>query len=144
MATSDFKPFASGGGANVTPQADYVNLAALTTGFSSGTAKSDQVNKALRQGTIGAAVLAEFIVSQTGQNAVDDGTTDALAALLVTAIEKVIGSSVTGLFGQSGPTASRPVPTFVGQPYLDTDLGQWIFAKSLSPVTWAYVSGVTA
>lgn len=40
----------------------------------------------------------------------------------------------------SGTTSNRPVPTFIGQPYFDTDLGKQINAKTLSPVVW--VDGV--
>ncbi len=49
MATNDFKPFATGSGANVLSQADYEALSALASGFLSGKASSAQVNKALRQ-----------------------------------------------------------------------------------------------
>ncbi len=38
MATNDFKPFATGSGANVLSQADYEALAALASGFLSGKA----------------------------------------------------------------------------------------------------------
>lgn len=43
---------------------------------------------------------------------------------------------------QSGPTANRPVPTFVGQPYFDTTLGFIINAKQLSPIVWVNSAGV--
>lgn len=66
MATNDFKPFATGSGANVLPQADYESLSALASGFLSGKASSAQVNKALRQSTVMASVLAQFISDSAG------------------------------------------------------------------------------
>ncbi|KWE70569.1 hypothetical protein WL77_12265 [Burkholderia ubonensis] len=86
MATNDFLPFGGGGAANVIDQATYAALAARQTGFQSGTAQSPQLNKVWRQSSIMAAVLAQFIVDQTGQSAVDDGTTATLEANLKAAI----------------------------------------------------------
>ncbi|WP_176061656.1 hypothetical protein [Burkholderia multivorans] len=87
MATqNDFLPFATGPGANVVDQATYASLPALTTGFLSGTAQSIQLNKVWRQSSIMAAVVAQFIVNQTGQNATDDGTTATLLTNLASAV----------------------------------------------------------
>lgn len=86
MAINNFKPFAVGAGANVMTQADYETLAALLTGFQSGTAQSAQLNKVWRQSSIMAAVLAQFIVDLTGQDAIDDGTTSSLLAGLKSAV----------------------------------------------------------
>ncbi|SDV49069.1 hypothetical protein [Chitinasiproducens palmae] len=72
MATNQFKPFAAGAGANVTTQAQYEALPALSTGFTSGTARSDQVNKALRQGTTIAATIGQFMATR-GIDALDNG-----------------------------------------------------------------------
>jgi len=96
MATSDFLPFATGAGSNVISQATYAALAAQQTGFQAGVANSAQLNKVWRQSSIMAAVLAQFIVNQTGQNAADDGTTATLIANLgsaVFAVAKTIGIS---------------------------------------------------
>ena len=49
MAKNDFKPFATGAGANVMSQADWEALPALLSGFTAGKASSAQVNKAIRQ-----------------------------------------------------------------------------------------------
>ncbi|MBR8025243.1 hypothetical protein [Burkholderia cenocepacia] len=87
MANNNFKPFAAAAGANVMAQADYEALAALLTGFQSGTAQSAQLNKVWRQSSIMAAVLGQFIVDLTGQDAVDDGTTDTLLANLKMAVQ---------------------------------------------------------
>lgn len=44
-------------------------------------------------------------------------------------------------FCPKGPTASRPTPTFIGQRYIDTDLGYEIMAQSLTPVIWTNAVG---
>ncbi|MED1863204.1 hypothetical protein P4V41_07030 [Fictibacillus nanhaiensis] len=43
----------------------------------------------------------------------------------------------------SGVTASRPVPSYVGQMYFDTTLGKPVYAKVLSPATWVDSAGAT-
>ncbi|MCO1382563.1 hypothetical protein [Burkholderia multivorans] len=95
MAINNFKPFAVGAGANVMTQADFEALAALLTGFQSGTAQSQQLNKVWRQSSIMAAVLAQFIVDLTGQDAIDDGTT----ATLLANLKAAAGASSVGVVG---------------------------------------------
>ncbi|WP_254211201.1 hypothetical protein, partial [Burkholderia multivorans] len=56
-------------------------------GFQSGTAQSAQLNKVWRQSSIMAAVLGQFIVDLTGQDAIDDGTTATLLANLKMAVQ---------------------------------------------------------
>ncbi|WP_225851804.1 hypothetical protein [Citrobacter amalonaticus] len=73
MPINDFKPFASGPGANVTSQADWENLPALLSGFMSGKASSAQMNKAFRQASFIAAALAQFVSEKTDQDVLDDG-----------------------------------------------------------------------
>lgn len=82
MATNNFKPFGVGNGANVTSQADYEALAALLTGFTAGKASSAQINKALRQGTVMASVLAQFISDSASVDVLDDGATATILANL--------------------------------------------------------------
>jgi hypothetical protein len=93
--SNDFIPFAVGGSANVTPQATYAANTTLTQGgFQSGLAKSPDLNKVWRQSSIMAAVLAQFIVDQSGQNAVDDGTTATLEANLISAVRNAAKQTV--------------------------------------------------
>ncbi|MFS7219883.1 hypothetical protein AB6859_23565 [Rahnella inusitata] len=82
MATNNFKPFGISNGANVTSQADYEALAALLTGFTAGKASSAQINKALRQGTVMASVLAQFISDSASVDVLDDGSTATILANL--------------------------------------------------------------
>ncbi|MCA7083379.1 hypothetical protein K7G19_07170 [Cupriavidus sp. DB3] len=95
MATSDFLPFATGAGANVMSQADWEALAQRLSGFQSGVAQSAQLNKAWRQASIMAAVLAQFIADQSGEDAVDDGTT----ATLLANLKAAAGASSVGVVG---------------------------------------------
>lgn len=82
MPTNDFKTFATGNSTNVISQADYLALTALVSGFSSGKASSAQVNKALRQATVMANVLAQFIADSANIDVLDDGNTAAILSNL--------------------------------------------------------------
>lgn len=88
MANNNFKPFGIGNGANVTNQADYEALAALLSGFTAGKASSAQVNKALRQGTVMASVLAQFIANTTALDVLDNGDTATLLTNFLAALKK--------------------------------------------------------
>ncbi|WP_420769391.1 phage baseplate protein [Klebsiella pneumoniae] len=94
MAENNFKPFAVGAGANVSSQADWENLVALSTGFTAGVARSEQVNKALRQGTVMASVLGQIIADQTAEDVLDDGDTAALKTQLLAALTSLQIDSV--------------------------------------------------
>lgn len=82
MATNNFKPFANTNSANVTSQADYEALAALLTGFQAGKASSAQINKALRQSSVMAYVLAQFISDSAATDVLDNGTPATILANL--------------------------------------------------------------
>lgn len=88
MPTNDFKPFATAGGANVSTQAEYLALAALSTGWQSGKASSKEVNKAVRQATFIAASLAQFVSDKSGQDVLDDGDIPAFVAKLTSGFAK--------------------------------------------------------
>lgn len=75
MAANNFRPFAIGAGANVTPQVDWENLPALSSGFTAGKASSEQVNKALRQGTEGVSALFDFVSTTLNEDVLDNGDT---------------------------------------------------------------------
>ncbi len=88
MATeNDFQTFAAGAGANVLSQASYLALQARITGFQTGIAQSQQLNKVWRQSSIIASMIAQFICDFSGQNAIDDGTIATLEASFNAAIQ---------------------------------------------------------
>lgn len=85
VGTNDFLEFADGGGANVIDQATYAGLAARTSGFQSGIAESNQVNKVWRQAAAMAHALGQ-IIADGGGNALDNADPAALIAAMKTAI----------------------------------------------------------
>lgn len=92
MAVNNFKAFAIDPLANVVDQATYAAMAALGTGFQAGIAKSDEVNKAWRQSSVMAYIIGQYIIAQTGLDALDDGDVATLLARFTTAV--TIGSSI--------------------------------------------------
>ena len=82
MATNNFKPFAIASGANVISQADYEALSALAAGFQAGKASSAQINKAIRQSTVMAYVLAQFISDSASVDVLDNGVPATILANL--------------------------------------------------------------
>lgn len=96
--TNNFKPFATGSGANVTSQLDYEALPALSSGFLSGKASSAQVNKALRQGTFVTSCLAQFISNELNIDVLDDGNANVFLANLISALNSRSGAVVESAF----------------------------------------------
>lgn len=86
MATNQFLPFGIGAGANVLSPAAYAALAARTSGFTSGTAKSQELNSVWRQAAFGVSALAQFIADQSGDDVLDDGNIANFKASLIKAI----------------------------------------------------------
>lgn len=86
MAKNEFLPFGTAANANVLTNTDYEALPARSGGFSSGVAKSEELNKAWRQGTVMAAAIGQFIADKTGQDVLDDGNVPALQAGLQSAL----------------------------------------------------------
>jgi hypothetical protein len=94
--TTDFVPFATAGGANVTAQATYIAEPTTATGFTSGRASSADANKAFRQGTFQAAVLATFVADELNINVADDGNLSVAVTNLTSAITAVANAALTG------------------------------------------------
>ncbi|WP_260858724.1 gp53-like domain-containing protein [Paraburkholderia sp. BCC1885] len=110
---NDFIPFAVGGSANVISQATYAADTTLTQGgFTAGIATSAQLNKVWRQSSIMAAVIASFIVAETGQTAIDDGTTATLLTNFTNAVNAASKNKIilTDTGTANAYTAANPVP----------------------------------
>lgn len=110
---NDFIPFAVGGSANVISQATYAADTTLTQGgFTAGIATSAQLNKVWRQSSIMAAVIASFIVAETGQTAIDDGTTATLLANFTNAVNAASKNKIvlTDTGTANAYAAANPVP----------------------------------
>jgi hypothetical protein len=99
---NDFLPFAVGSSANVESQTTYAEDPILSTGFQNGIANPQQVNKVLRQSSIMAAVIAQFIVDYAQQAAIDNGTIWALEANLAAGIKTLISEALAVALGSGG------------------------------------------
>lgn len=121
MAINNFKPFAAASGANVTSQTDYEALTVLATGFTTGVAKSAQVNKAIRQATFIAAGVAQFTADASNSDVLDDGDLNKFANLFKDTITLVASQAAGTLVGQPIPWPSDVVPdgyaVMQGQPF---------------------------
>lgn len=113
MATNDFLPFAGGVGSNVLTQAAYSALAARTAGFSSGLAKSAELNKVWRQSSIMSAVLGQFIANRSGGDAVDDGTTAVLLAGLELGLGAFMRQGSSADFANATGTANAIAASYL-------------------------------
>ena len=112
--TVDFLPFANAASsANVVTQAEYLAAASggyVQNGFSSGTAASNQANKAIRQSSVMVAALAQFIAAKLSADVLDSGgptSVTALQAQFLAAIQA--GPTFTGT--PAAPTAAAGTNT---------------------------------
>lgn len=110
--SNDFKVFAGSSGADVVTQVEYESLAALLTGFTTGTAVSGQLNKVWRQSSIMAAMIGQFIDDHSSGSAVDDGTLTNLKTLFIEAIKSTGGV----LAENAGGTADALTAVFASPP----------------------------
>lgn len=93
-ALNEFLIFGTGPGANVLTQVAYANLAARSTGFSAGIAKSNELNKVWRQASTMASAIAEYIASVSGDDVLDDGVLASKVASFNKALSKTTQNSL--------------------------------------------------
>ena len=101
MATNEILQFASTDtGTNLLTQAEYTADAQRTTGNQPGIARSKLVNKSLRQASLIAAGLAEFIADYQANNVTDSLTPQNIADYLLDAIKASFPSATETLQGK--------------------------------------------
>ncbi len=94
MAKNEILPFGIGVESNVMTQEQYEVLAARAGGFSSGVAKSEQLNKVWRQSSFVASVLAEFIANHSENDVLDNGEMATLLNSLELAVKSYANSNL--------------------------------------------------
>ncbi|PHM55138.1 phage tail protein [Xenorhabdus sp. KK7.4] len=94
MAKNEFLPFGIADGANVLTNEEYGKLIARTNGFSSGVAKSQELNKVWRQASVIATVVAQFIAETNNQDVLDDGNLATLQKGLLSALRATVSSNI--------------------------------------------------
>ena len=124
--SNDYVPFAVGTGANTLTAAIYAKLAAVQSGFQAGPASSSQINTALRQVSVVASAVAQFVADTLNVDVVDDGNVVNLENLFEEAITKyanapaqqslVHGGADTGI-ANALVVAATPVITSL-RPYM--------------------------
>ena len=111
QSRNDFKPFATGEGANVLEQSEYERSGFLKEGFKKGMARSSEINKAIRQGSSIAAAVARFTASKTGEDMLDNGDIDTLSQHIETAISSVSSLLISEADGTADALTATFVPT---------------------------------
>lgn len=107
MATNEILPFASTNtGTNLLTQSEYAADAQRTTGNQPGIARSKLVNKALRQSSLIAAGLAEFIADYQSNNVNDSLTPQDVADYLYAAINAIISFPTPPIFDNDTSVAT--------------------------------------
>lgn len=107
MATNEILPFATTNtGTNLLTQAEYVADAERVTGHQPGIARSKLENKALRQSSLIASGVAQFIATYQANNVTDSLTPQQVADYLLAAVQFQIPSGLIVMW--SGTIATIP------------------------------------
>ncbi|WP_254361220.1 tail fiber protein [Photorhabdus heterorhabditis] len=93
---NEFKAFSFGKNANALSQVDYEINKNLQDGIPPGdiTPHIHLLNKVLRQSSTISSVVADFIMTQSGEDVLDDGDKDKLTVQLNKALEKVTTAKI--------------------------------------------------
>ena len=96
--TNQFAPFAADPAAEVMPIEDYLATGFTTrlVGFTTGTALSHQLNRVWRQASLISSMIADFTVTQTGDDMLDDGTPANRTALQQSFTDAIVAAAAAG------------------------------------------------
>jgi hypothetical protein len=103
----DYLPVATAAGNNADSQANFQGSSYQQLGFVNGIAQPFQFNKILRQTSMVAAAVANFIANQLNIAVIDDGNLAGLITNLTSAIKSLVSSATTGVV--SVPFSPTPV-----------------------------------
>ena len=109
--TNEFLPVATGIGANVEDQVDFVGSAVQLAGFLDGPVDAPTANKIWRQSSTWAAVLGQVICDYAAANADDDGNVAEIEANFATAIEGIVAPFVVHYGTDTGTQNNLTVNT---------------------------------
>jgi hypothetical protein len=140
MPINDFKPFATGLGANVIPQADYASTSydsLRNNGFTTGTAQSVQLNKVWRQASFISAAIGEMI-KENGDDALDDGDLAAMVIKLKASILGVIPDAPT----TTEDTKWEMMPVGVPTPFVESVVGESVATWLVTHTNWQLLTDV--
>lgn len=99
---NEFLPFAFQSTSNVIDQKAYEALQDRLSGFVSGVALAERLNKVWRQSSLMSAALGQFLAASTGKDVIDDGDLNKLVALLNESIAIVAPGKVISVNGKQG------------------------------------------
>jgi hypothetical protein len=91
MPINDLLPFATAGGANVLPQANWSGLPSRLQGFAAGVAESAHFNKAFRQSAFTSAMIGQFSMHGSNEDILDDGNVDDYERKFTRALRAIAG-----------------------------------------------------
>ncbi len=111
MPQNEFKPFAIASSAAVLEQSEYETSQVLREGFKKGLARSIEVNKAIRQASSIAAVVAEFAAEKSGKDMLDNGEMGILKENFETALSAVSSLLIAEVQGTSDVLNASFTPT---------------------------------
>ncbi len=134
---NNFLAFAIGLTANVLSQEEYAALAAVVSGFQKGLLPSAQINKAIRQSSFVAAALAQTVVDQLGEDALDDGDLAAFQSQLERAITAIAIATTGALIYQGTWNATTNSPS------LTSSVGSKGFFYTVSVAGSTDLNGIT-
>lgn len=99
---NEFLPFAFQSTSNVIDQKAYEALQDRLSGFVSGVALAERLNKVWRQSSLMSAALGQFLAASTGKDVIDDGDINKLVALLNESIGIVAPGKVISVNSKQG------------------------------------------
>ncbi len=136
MPTNNFVPVAAAAGSNVTTDASWNGSSFQVTGVQKGIVPSAGMNKAWRQGTMGASALGQIIVDHGLIDAVDDGNVPGLKANLRMSVAAML-AGVAFAADQSGTPNLLTVALDPAPPTLNTFRGIFVRVANTNtgPVT---------